>query len=136
MSEVGMALGYKDGRLLGEDKSLNELPRDDDIEIFAEQLKAWFDLFDLMFIYESRQEEMLKKLCEALEEELSFREGAMIVAVALGRRYDSAVDRAKLEECCALLKLIEARKTLRKATLDAAEEDERKENIFKNLFGG
>lgn len=136
MSEVGMALGYKDGRLLGENKTLNELARDDDIEFFAERLKAWFDLFDLMFIYERKQEEMLKKMCEALEEALSFREGAMIVAAALGGSYDSAVDRAKLEECCALLKLIEARKTLRKATLEAAEEDERKENIFKKLFGG
>ena len=135
MSEVEMALGYKDGRLLGENESLNELARDDDIELFAEQLKAWFELFDLMFIYEREKEERLKKLCEALEEELSFREGAMIVAMALGRSYDSAVDRAKLEECQALLKLIEARKTLRKATLDAAEEDERKENIFKKLFG-
>ena len=135
MSEVGMALGYKDGRLLGEDESLNELERDDDIVLFAEQLKAWFDLFDLMFIYEREKEERLKRLCEALEEELSFREGAMIVAMALGRSYDSAVDRAKIDECRALLKLIEARKTLRKATLDAAEEDERKENIFKNLFG-
>lgn len=112
-----------------------EIAREEDIEIFAEQLKAWFDLFDMMFIYEREKEERLKKLCEALEEELSFREGAMIVAMALGRSYDSAVDQAKLEECQALLKLIEARKTLRKATLDAAEEDERKENIFKNLFG-
>ena len=105
------------------------------VEEFADRLRMFFYTFDHIFLRESENADMLARAADELEELVARREGGMIIAMALGRSYDSAVDRAKLEECRALLRLIEARKELRAAVLNAADAEDRHAELFEALFG-
>ena len=88
----------------------------EEIKDFAEKTRSFFLVFDGLFLYEEKAEEMLQELKASLEKKILHNESCLPVIIAMGGNYDSDVDRAKVEEIKALQQLVKARKNLQKAT--------------------
>lgn len=99
-------------------------------EELAVKLKTFFAFFDGFFLEDERCEELLALTKKRLEEHISINESALAVIIAMGGDYDSSVDRAKVKEITALTDLINARKSLKNATV---EEDKRKKHKAEML---
>lgn len=92
-------------------------------------------VFDGYFLYDPEAEKLLAKTKESLENKITHNESAMVVIMALGGRYDSEIDRAKVKEVAALLELIKARKELQAATVKENRRDRDAEASLRALFG-
>ena len=99
-------------------------------EELANKIKILFAYLDNLFIEEDHCEEFLALTKKRLEEHISINESALAVIIAMGGDYDSGVDRAKVREITALTDLINARKSLKKAS---EEEDKRKKHKSEEL---
>ena len=106
-----------------------------DIVEFAEQLSTFFLVFDGYFLHDPEAEELLHKTKESLSEKINHNESALTVILALGGRYDSDIDRAKVEELDALIALLKARKKLQTATVRSSQRDRDAEAAILALFG-
>lgn len=95
-------------------------------EELANKIKILFAYLDNLFIEEDLCEEFLLITKRKLEDKILHSETTLPVLLAMGRDYDSTIDRAKVNELTALLDLIKARKNLR-----AAVENERKRKVDK-----
>lgn len=92
----------------------------DEIMDFAEKLFDFFNMFDAVFLYDETAPDLLRETMQSLTEKVSFNESALPVIMAMGGQYDSGIDRAKIDELAALVKLLDARKAMREATVAAA----------------
>ena len=99
-------------------------------EELANKIKILFAYLDNLFIEEDLCEEFLLITKRKLEDKILHSETALPVLLAMGRDYDSSVDRAKVREITALTDLINARKSLKKAS---EEEDKRKKHKSEEL---
>ena len=115
-------------------KTNTESPEEKKILEFTEELavklKTFFAFLDSFFLEDERCEEFLALTKKRLEEHISINESALAVIIAMGGDYDSSVDRAKVREITALTDLINARKSLKKAS---EEEDKRKKHKSEEL---
>ena len=105
------------------------------LEELSDNLKLFFHFFDAMFITEEEIEELLLDTKNSLEEKINRNESALICITALGGRYDSGLDKAKLNEVKAILDLIKARKDVRDITIEQARDKNRNDKLLKDLFG-
>lgn len=105
------------------------------VKDFSESLRNFFLVFDSIFFYENDAEQMLNNVKETLEETILHNESALPVIIAMGGNYDSAIDRAKVEEINALLNLLKARKNLQKVTTEAANKKQDNSAVLLALFG-
>lgn len=105
------------------------------IQEFAELLQTFFIVFDGYFLHDPEAEELLTRAKESLKEKIQRNESALPVIMALGGRYDSEIDRAKVKELEALLSLLGARKELQTATLKESRRDRDAEASLQALFG-
>lgn len=105
-----------------------------EIKQFAQQLQGFFQIFDAFFLDEPEKKRLLARAKKTLEEKILRNESALPVIMALGGRYDSNIDKAKMEELGALVELIQAREALRTATVewDCKERDD--QETLRTMF--
>ena len=106
----------------------------EEIKDFSEAIISFFTVFDGLFLYNDKAEELLEEVKSSLEEKVLRNESCLPVIIAMGGNYDSNVDRAKIKEIEALQQLLKARKSLQ-----AESELQRIHNAHKDemrrLFG-
>lgn len=107
----------------------------EEMEIFAEKLKTFFYLFDITFLEDEQAEDLLAQGQKSLKEKILHNETLLPVIYALGREYNSDVDKAKVDEIDALLALIKARKKLKNVTLAENQRKEKNQGILAGVFG-
>lgn len=105
------------------------MSRAEEIKVFSEAIMSFFTVFDGLFLYNDKAEELLQETKSSLEEKVLRNESCLPVIIAMGGSYDSNVDRAKIKEIEALQQLLKARKSLQ-----AESELQRIHNSRKNDF--
>lgn len=106
-----------------------------EINELAAKLKTFLELFDAYFLDDEHAEELFLKTKTSLNEKISHNEAALPVIYAMGGRYNSEIDRAKVKEIDALIRLLQARKEVRKATIEEADKENENKELLKTLFG-
>ena len=112
-----------------------DMDKAEEIRELAEDLKGFFLYFDATFLQDKSTETLLEEARKGLQEKISRNNSAMVVITALGGRYDGEEDRAKVEELDALLRLLEARKKLRRLAVDQTRKKIRDETLLRDVFG-
>jgi len=79
--------------------------------------------------------ELLDEAIARLRDNISYRESASIIAMALGGRIDHKLDRAKMDLIEALGDLIRARNKVREITIANAQDGMRDRAALQQLFG-
>ena len=88
----------------------------EEIKDFAKSITDFFLVFDGLFLFNEKAEELLEKTKTSLKEKVLHNESCLPVIMAMGGNYDSDIDHAKIKEIESLQQLLKARKNLQKAT--------------------
>ena len=104
---------------------------EEQVQEFAEMMRGFFIYFDLVFSDYENAERLLKDTLRSLKGKVNRNEAALPMIIAMGGSYDSEIDRAKMREIEALLRLIESRKEL-KTSIRQKKKSEKKCSNYKS----